>query len=115
MSAIFATQTQVKGDVMAFKDALVKQEEQELKECAAREKAAQEAAEEMRLKELAKREEEESAKHEEERAKCEKEERARKAEEIKVKGQDGTGMEQNGDGGEGKDKQMPYGKVSKAT
>src|SRR5882762_3749304 len=108
MSTIFATQTQVEGDVMAFKDALVKQEEQELKERAAREKAAQEAAEEMRLKEQAKCEEEECAKREEE-------ERARKAEEIKAKGQDGAGTERNGDGGEGKDEQTPYGKVSTAT
>jgi hypothetical protein len=100
MSTIFAAQTQVEGDVMAFKDALVKQEEQELKEHTAREKAAQEAAEEMRLKEQAKREEEE---------------RARKAEEIKAKGQDGMGTERNGDGGEVKDEQTPYGKVSKAT
>jgi len=115
MSAIFAAQTRVEGDVMAFKDALVKQEEQELKERAAREKAAQEAAEEMRLKEQAKREEECAKREEEERAKREEEERARKAEEIKAKGQDGAGTERNGDGGEGKDEQTPYGKVSTAT
>jgi hypothetical protein len=82
MSAIFTTQTQVKGDVMAFKDALVKQEGQELKECAARDKAAQKAAEEMRLKEQAKHEEEKCAKCEEEEcAKCEEEERAKHVEE----------------------------------
>jgi hypothetical protein len=116
MSAIFSAQTQVEGDVMAFKDALVKQEEQELKERAARDKAAQEAAEKMRLKEQAKREEEECAKREEEeRAKREEEERARKAKETKAKGQDGTGTERNGDGAEGRDEQTPYGKVSKAT
>jgi hypothetical protein len=87
-----------------------------LKERAAREKAAQEAAEEMRLKEQAKHEEEECAKREEEeRTKREEEERTRKAEEIKAKGQDGAGTERNGDGGEVKDEQTPYGKVSKAT
>jgi hypothetical protein len=78
---------------------LVKQEEQKMKECAAREKVAQEAAEEMRLKE---------------QAKCEEEECAQKVE-IKAKGQEGAGTEWNGDGKKGKEEQKLYGKVSKAT